>query len=63
MPAVCYVLTWRSGVTLEAQNREGWTKLPTGVTDENMMLQCLLAAQSMSMLLVGDKSDVHHSSK
>lgn len=39
----------------QEQNREGWTKLSTGVTDENAMLGSLLAAQSRSMLLVGHK--------
>lgn len=63
MSAVCYIFTWDQEHLLQAQNREGWTELPTGVTDENVVLERLLAAQSMSMLLVGDKSNVHHNSK
>lgn len=38
-------------------------ELPTGVTDENVMVDRLLAAQACLMLLVGDKPNVHRDSK
>lgn len=47
------------GATVTGTNRDGLS----AVTDEDVMLQTLRAAQACLMVLVGDESNVHDSSK